>query len=714
MQGAETLDRGLAAPDWPARRRDIAQPFRGAVSAPPRWGIRGQAARAVAAALDARRLFVLLPFALIGGLLAYVSLPSDPETWILAAIAAGLALGVAVTWRSAALPAVVLAAAAWAGFGLLSLHAGMFGTAMLVRPVYGLYEMRVDEVISATAESRRVIVSSLVPVADDRAVAIRRARVVVPPEPALAPGDLVRADLRLAPVPGPLLPGAYDGQFHAYFSGIGAYGTVTGGLVLVEPGADFDPGRNIEALRTAIGTRIDAVLDGPSAAIGQAMVMGDQSFITDETREIMAAAGLAHIYSISGLHLAIVAGGVNWLLRLMLAAIPGLATRWPVKKVAAIAGMAAALGYLLLAGGVANVPALRSTIMLGLVFGAVVAGRQALTMRNVAIAALAIVIIDPSRVFGPSFQLSFAAVVALIGIYEMPRAPRQRQPGWPARLWSTVKATAVTSFVAGSATLLFSAYHFQQTAPLGVLGNVLVLPLLMVVIMPFAVMSVLTMPLGVETSFIRVMGWGIDGMVSLATTVANLSVNLTGNPLLTTAALLIGLGALAWYAFIPNWWRMLGPAVAVPLVLAFGFDQRPDVLIADSTQAVVVRGGDGLGLVTGRSGTFVVDAWSEHYREPVAALAAGTKCDGIGCVAVTDRFSLAVARAPDALAEDCGRHDLVVVRAVAPTWCGGQVIDATDLAAGGVHWLRWNEGAGRFDVRPALTGLSRPWRVGPP
>ena len=145
--------------------------------------------------------------------------------------------------------------------------------------------------------------------------------------------------------------------------------------------------------------------------------MGDQSAITDETREVMAASGLAHIYSISGLHLSIVAGGIYWLVRLVLASFPALVA-WPVKKIAAVTGIVSALLYLLLAGGVDNIPAFRSTLMLALVFGAVLAGRRALTMRNVAVAALLIIIIDPASIFRPSFQLSFAAVVGLIGIYE--------------------------------------------------------------------------------------------------------------------------------------------------------------------------------------------------------------------------------------------------------------------------------------------------------
>lgn len=661
-----------------------------------------------------RRLFVLLPFAAIAGLIAYAALPVEPVPEALAGIAAALALLVILLRRSAGLPLAGLAAAAWIGFCLLPLHALWFGTAMLTRPAYGLYEARVEEIVSATAESRRIVVSGLMPVADDRAVDIARARLVVPPAPPLAPGDVIRARLRLAPVPGPILPGAFDGQFHAYFSGIGAYGNVTGEFALVTTGDNLDPTRAIEGLRMAIGGRIDAVLDGPSAAIGRAMVVGYQSAIDDDTREIMAASGLAHIYSISGLHLSIVAGGMFFLLRLLLASIPATASRWPVKKIAAMGGIAAAAGYLLLAGGLGNVPALRSTIMLALIFGAVLAGRRALTMRNVAIAALAIIVIDPASVFRASFQLSFAAVVALIGIYEMPRSPRTGERNWGERLWSTVWTTALTSFIAGTATLLFSAYHFQQTAPLGVVGNVLVLPVVSLVIMPFAVLSVLAMPLGAEAPFVGIMGWGIDRMVDGATLVARWSEGLTGNPLLTSTALMIGLAALAWFAFVNSWWRLLGPAVAVPLVLLIGLDERPDILIADTTQAVALRTVEGMGLISGRAGSFATDVWSDHYQEPIAETVEGVRCDSLGCIASTDRFSVAVIRNPAAFAEDCGLHALVIARMRAPATCtGSQVIDADALAAGGVHWLAWNEAAARFDIRTAIPNLTRPWRVVP-
>jgi competence protein ComEC len=661
--------------------------------------------------LDQRRLIVLIPFALIIGLIAFAALPVDPSPWAMASLAVILVVAVAFTGRALHLQRIaVLASAFWLGACLLMIHGQLWGTKMLAYPAYGTFEATVDEVFSAGENGRRAIISHLTGIETRRPVEIRRARIVVPAEPPLAAGDRIRANLRLAPVPGPILPESFDGQFHAYFAGIGAYGNVTSGLALIASDQGVNPVRAIDGLRYAIADRVDVVLDGPAADIGRAMTVGDQSQLTDETRELMASAGLAHVYSISGLHLSIVAGGIFAIVRLALAALGSGLGMLPIKKLAALAGVVAACGYLLLAGGTANVPAFRSTLMLVLIFGAVLVGRRALTMRNVALAALVIILLDPANVFRASFQLSFAAVVALIGVYELPRKPREGSPGLIGRGLRTVWIAAWTSFIAGSATLLFSAFHFQQTAPLGVLGNVIALPVLSIVIMPFAVFSVLLMPFGVEAPFLAVMGWGIEQMLLVATLVSGWSAGLEANPLLTPSALIVGLVALAWFAFLYDKWRFLGPALAVPVILLFGFDTRPDVLIADTTQSVAIREGAGMGLLDGRTGSFAVDVWSEHYAIEIAPSLERARCDSLGCIYAGDGYTIALVERQDAFAEDCQRNTLVITRLYTPSFCKTtQVIDAGDLATGGVHWLRWNSEAGRFDVRPAIT-QDRVWR----
>ena len=245
---------------------------------------------------EARRLFVLLPFAAIAGQIFYVLLPNEPHPAALIGVALAISVMLLAVLRSTiALRCAVLALAFWGGACLLPLHGAVFGSTMLRIPVYGVFTARVDEVLSATDEARRIVVSELVPVGHNRVPGIVRARLFVPAQPPLAPGDHIQASLRLAQVPGPVLPGTYDGQFHSYFSGIGAYGNANGALTVLAEGSSYDPTRAVEAVRSTIGNRIDAVLSGASSAIGRAMVMGDQSDIDDDTRKVMAASGLAHI-----------------------------------------------------------------------------------------------------------------------------------------------------------------------------------------------------------------------------------------------------------------------------------------------------------------------------------------------------------------------------------------------------------------------------------
>jgi len=666
---------------------------------------------AVTRAIEHRRLFLLLPFAMIAGLVAAFQLPAEPAPMLLIAGGVVAAMLLALTgrwpgWNRAA----GMAAAFWIGFSLLSIHGALFGTAMLGRPAYGTYEARVDEVLTTDADGMRVIVSAITPTGTARALPVRRARIVVSGVPDLAPGDTIRGRVRYYPVPGPVVPNGFDTQFHAFFDGIGAYGNAIGKVERVGSGEAGTPERIIDGTRRAIATRIDAVLPQPSAGIARALITGDQSAVTDEAREVMATAGLAHVLSVSGLHLTLVAMLMMGTLRGALVLVPGIDRFVSVKRVAAVGAIIASLGYFAISGG--NVAAQRSTLMIVLVLGAVVAGRRALTMRNVAIAALAIIVTDPASVFRPSFQLSFAAVVALIGAWEMMRPPNERGQGWLGKVRDYFAGGALTSVVAGAATLLFSIYHFQQTAPLSVIGNLMSLVLIGFVMMPAAVVATLLMPLGLEALFLVVMGWSIDSMVWVATIVAEWSAGISWSPLLKPLALMFGLVALAWFTFLASWHRYIGPVLLVPGVALLALDGPPDVLISDSTQAIAMRGTDGLALVAGKPGSFAVEVWSETYAEKLEP-APLLSCDSLGCFGTSPvGFSVAVAKDPAAFYEDCGRADLLILRRPAPAGCGaGRVIDAAALERGGIHWLRWDASGRAFEVRTAIPPGDRPWRV---
>ncbi len=669
--------------------------------------------------LENRRLLIAQPFALIAGILLYSSARYEPSLIAIAVLGIFL-VGALYVWRNYPLTAatILLALGMFVGASAASVHAHLFGTEMVYGAFYGDYSARVDAIHSQNSERTRIIISNIIPMGDDRTPPIRRARIVVPLDQAPSVGDIIHAPMRLYRVPGPIVPGGFDPQFHAYFDGIGAYGSTTGQVSLLKPAEQVNFWRWIEDVRQAIGARIDDNLPLPLSGIARALIIGDQGQINDDVRQDLAEAGLAHVLAISGLHLSLVAGGIFAAIRMVLASSYVLGQWVSVKKIAALGGMSAALIYLGLSG--ASVSAIRATLMLMLIFGAVLAGRRALTMRNVAFAALVVIVIDPASIFRPSFQLSFAAVTALVGVYEGYRLPiNEKQSGFRKTL-SSIVGIGLTSLIAGAATALFAAYHFQQVAPFGVLGNIFAIPLVAFVILPAALIAVILMPFGFEGLFLSIMGWGISQILTLASAIANMSTDVVTAPILGPTALLLGLLGFAWFAVFTGKIRVIGVVFGIVLIPLFGVLPRPDIMIADTTLAIALKGEADLGeqsaggqymeLISGRNNSFAVNVWSETYMIPIITTIDKTNCDLSGCFYVRADYKIAVVKTHDAFEEDCSISNLVITRIIATENCRNQtqVIDKNDLQTGGVHWAKWD--GDNFVIRPAITDIYRPWR----
>ncbi len=271
-----------------------------------------------------------------------------------------------------------------------------------------------------------------------------------------------------------------------------------------------------------------------------------------------------------------------------------------------------------------------------------------------------------------------------------------------------------SSLVAGLATAVFAAYHFQQTAPLGVLGNLVALPLLGFMVLPSLMLGVLIMPLGLEAPFLALAGWGIDTIIASASFVARMSETIAPRPLLTTEVLVAALAAAAWFAFFAGRLRLAGPAAAVLFIVLFGLAPLPDVLVADRTQAIGLRDHSVLALATGRANSFAAEVWSETYGLTVENSGPGWSCDAIGCIgALPGGGIVAVEKDIAGFIEDCDGADLIVTRMNAPPSCRvlTAVIDRVDLQRGGVAAAYWQPDARRFAVRYAITDLGRPWRI---
>lgn len=269
----------------------------------------------------------------------------------------------------------------------------------------------------------------------------------------------------------------------------------------------------IQKVRQDLGDRITAAVPGERGAIANALMTGERGLISSDTLTAYRDAGLLHILSISGLHMAIMAGTVFFAMRLALAAWPFVALRYPIKMWAALASIAAATAYLLISGTTHATQ--RAFVMVLIVMCAVILDRPAVALRNVAIAGAALLFLAPSNLLNVGFQMSFAAVIALVAAYEYvrdrraaedPEIPRGSAVGVLLFFAGIVGLTLVASL----AVAPIAAYHFHKGQLYGVLANLIAVPVCNFLVMPAALLSFVAMPFGLEAFPLWLMAQGID------------------------------------------------------------------------------------------------------------------------------------------------------------------------------------------------------------
>jgi len=473
-----------------------------------------------------------------------------------------------------------------------------------------------------------------------------------------------------------------------YFQRIGASGYALGKIRTVTP--PIEQSRRlrfasaIDFMREAIDKRIRAVIPGDEGSIASALLTGKRDPITPAVSDAFYVSSLAHVLAISGYHMATVAGIAFFFIRGLLALVPSLASRRPIKKWAAAGALAAAGFYLVLSG--AGVATQRSFVMIAIVLAGVMADRRALTFRTLTIAALAVLLLAPQSVLHPSFQMSFAATVALIAGYQygLPwRANADTSVGARVALWGgrEVVTLLFASLIAGLATTPYAAYHFHRLAPYGVLANLLAMPAVSVWVMPMGILGILAMPFGFGAIFWRLMGEGIDWMIGVVLWVANLPGAVGRIQAFGTGPLLIGTAGLLLLCLLRSPLRWSGAGLAVVASLWAVMTPRPDVLVAADGQAAAVRGPSGsLSILHSGRDTFATKEWlaADGDARPVkdATLHDGVRCDPAGCIGrLPDGRMVSFAQSVEAFAEDCRRAAVVASPREAPGGCQALLID---------------------------------------
>ncbi len=488
-----------------------------------------------------------------------------------------------------------------AGFGLAILSARMAEGPQIGWPMAETVEGRVLEVSRSASGAPRLLIDRLVifGVEPDETPARLRLTLLDEAYDAIpTPGERVRVYASLMPSGEPVEPGAFDFRRRAFFQRLGGIGLSRGHLLVLPADDDMRLRERlriwIAQTRDAISRGLSATLPGRQGAIASALIVGDRADIAEADNEALRISSLAHLLSISGLHMAILTGLVFTIARLIFAAIPWTAYRLSTKKAAALVALAAGFGYLALSG--ASVPTQRAFVMVGIALVAVLMDRPAISLRALALAAIVILVLSPVSLLDPGFQMSFAATAALIAGYEAVRRHRiGRDPGRADRrreergwlVWG-LRAAAVyvgamlfTSLLAGSATAPFAAYHFNRTAPYSLLANLLALPVMSVWITPTACMAGLLAPFGLAEPALRAMGMGIEQILVIAHWVAGLPG--ADQPARSASGMVLGpiaVGGL-WLALWRGPWRLAGVAgIAAGLALWVGAPSRPELLVA--------------------------------------------------------------------------------------------------------------------------------------
>jgi competence protein ComEC len=723
------------APDPQGRQRRSGDPVAQTLAERPDVAARLRAGAAGLLARQHGRFAPWLAVALGAGVLLYFQQPTEPGPGglILAVPLIGLAMLVS---RRAPLSGWVLAlaAAGCLGFGIAAWHAARMPPPLeLPRwavPITG--EVAAVEALpeGQRVTLRRVRIAGAEPLPRDIRLRLRESDPARP-----MPGDLLSARALLREPGGPVVPGGWDFARAAYFSGLGGSGTALGPVEVTRAAGELPP---FARLRAQLEAKVGAAIPGVAGAVAAALLTGSQAAIPPAEIVAMRDSGLAHLLSVSGLHMTIVMGAVFGVLRLLVALVPWLALRVNGKAVAAVGALLAGLGYTLLTG--AQVPMQRCLVMAALVTLGLLAGRRALTVRSLALAAAAVLLVAPAEALGPSFQMSFAAVLALAAGWE---SLRGRLPaggsGWRRKLILAAFGLMVTSVLAGAATAPIGLHHFGRLQIYGVAANALAVPITSVLVMPAGMIALLLMPFGLEGPALWAMGQGVAAILAVAAWVAAWpEAAPVLAPLPGPALAVMGFG-FCWLALWRGALRLVGVPVMLGAVVASVQVPPPVVLVTGDARVVALRTAEGVFLHAQHGASAFARNAVLRQMGAEAGLplpASGEAAGGaIACTPVACRFrpqpdgpeivlfrTAAPARGarggappdPAVLEEACGRAVLLVATEPIRRRCpGSAVIDRFTVWREGSQAVRLSPGGLTVLSERALRG-DRPWVPPPP
>ncbi len=629
------------------------------------------------------------------GILTWFALKT-PLQWV---IAIGCALLVALTgiaaWRGdeerghirSAMIACGLIFAA--GIAVIWLRSEMVGAEPIERPSVERVQGYVLDREDQPSQDR---IRLTLAIRDAEAGQARKIRINVPfdalPDASTAPiveGAIIRTRVRLMPPASPMLPGSYDFARAAWFKGLAATGSVIGQIEVVETAP---PARGIASLQRFLSSHVRTRVDGSAGTIAGAFASGDRGAISEADEDAMRDAGLTHLLSISGLHVSAVIAAAYFVALKLLALIPALALRIRLPVAAASVGALAGIGYTLLTG--AEVPTVRSCAAAMLVLIALAMGRDALSLRMVAAAAVFVLLLWPESIVGPSFQMSFSAVLAIVALHSSKPvkaflAPREEP--WLTRTGRQTAMLFATGMVIEIALMPIVLFHFHRAGLYGAFANVIAIPLVTFISMPLIAVGLFLDMLGLGKPAWWLVQQSLDALLAIAHFTSSKPGSVKLMPQMSYATITLFVSGALWLALWSGRARLLGfipAAAATGMLIATPI---PDVLIGREGRHVGITIED----ENGESRLLSLrDSRSSYSRDNLLELASvtsepvpianfrGAECSTEFCIVTIKRggrdWVLMMARNRDlveerALAAACERSDIVVADRYLPRSC---------------------------------------------
>ena len=633
------------------------------------------------------------------GIIAWFAL-ANPWQWVAAMGSAALvALFALALWRDRAdrgqlCRAVMACSIVFAlGMAVIWARSEIVGSEAIERPVVERVQGYVLEREDQPAQDR---IRLTLAIRDPGTATSRKIRVNVPLETAqaaltsqssdaLAEGAVVRMRVRLMPPASPMLPGSYDFARAAWFKGLAATGSTVGALEIVEPAPKAS---GLAAIQRSLSAHVRARVDGSAGTIAAAFASGDRGSILESDEDAMRDAGLTHLLSISGLHVSAVIAAAYLLALKLLALFPAIALRVRLPVVAAAMGALAGVGYTLLTG--AEVPTVRSCAAAMLVLIALAMGRDALSLRMVAAAAVFVLLLWPESVIGPSFQMSFAAVIAIVALHTS--APVKaflaaREESWIRRTTRGTVMLFITGMVIEIALMPIVLFHFHRAGLYGAFANVIAIPLVTFISMPLIAIGLLLDLVGLGGPF----WWLVEGSLNLLLGIAHFTAGQPGAvklmPQMSGLAIALFTAGGMWLALWNGRERVLGLVPAGMATIMLMSTPIPDVLIGRDGRhvGITVQAADG-----SRQLLSLRDSRSSYSRDNLMELSSvtsdplplaeweGARCSPEFCVLTIERngreWTLLLSRNREmieerALAAACDKADIVVADRYLPRSC---------------------------------------------